>query len=339
MKEDFLLSKAYLSYWLRQLRKEAELIAPMRSVDGDIVYSSVENIHEIVLDGPACLPSAKEFLFPQKEELFRFSRNGVESREASARRVVFGVRSCDVSAILLMDRFYGGRFEDGYYMSRRENTSFIAIACNMPDPTCFCSGLGTGPFLKDGFDIQLTDLGDRYLVEVGSKKGRQMIKGIGHIFLRPKKADYDDQYEVNLSCQSKFEKRITLGSARQKILEGKVADSFWESIASRCFQCGGCVYQCPVCTCFNVVDWKDAEGDRGARIRLWDGCMFRGFTKMAGNVWPAEKMAVRTKRWYSHKLVHWPEQSGRFGCVGCGRCSLTCPGRIDMATVANKLEK
>jgi formate hydrogenlyase subunit 6/NADH:ubiquinone oxidoreductase subunit I len=339
LKVDYTLSKAHLSYWLRQIRKTADLIAPLRSTDGDIVFSSVENIHEIVLDSPANLPSPKEFLFPQKEEMFRFSPKRVESMETNARRVIFGVRSCDISAALLMDKVYGGRFADEFYSARRENTVFISIACNKPEPSCFCIGLGTGPFLKEGFDIQLTDLGDRYLVQVGSQKGRQMIKGAGHIFKRPKKADYDDQYEANLSCQSKFEKRITLEGVRQKILAGGVPDSFWEAVASRCFQCGGCVYQCPVCTCFNVVDWKDAEGDKGVRIRLWDGCMFKGFTKMAGNVWPAEKMAARTKRWYYHKLVHWPEHSGRFGCVGCGRCAITCPGKIDMATVANKLEK
>lgn len=28
-----------------------------------------------------------------------------------------------------------------------------------------------------GFDLCLTDLGDRYIVEVGSDKGREMVKG------------------------------------------------------------------------------------------------------------------------------------------------------------------
>ena len=165
-----------------------------------------------------------------------------------------------------------------------------------------------------------------------------MIKGFGHIFRRPKKADYDDQYEANLSSQSKFEKRITLENVRQKIVAGKVPDSFWKSISSRCFQCGGCVYQCPLCTCFNVFDRKESE-DKGSRIRIWDSCMFKGFTRMAGNVLPAEEMVMRTKRWYFHKLIYYPEQSGGFGCVGCGRCAITCPGKIDMATVATELEK
>ena len=132
-----------------------------------------------------------------------------------------------MSAVALLDRFYGGLFEDGFYISRRKNTIFISIACNNPDPTCFCIGLGAGPYLKSGFDIQLTDLGDRYLVQIGSKEGQSLIKNFRHLFQRPGKADYDDQYEANLSSQSKFEKRITLENVRQKILSGKVEDSFW----------------------------------------------------------------------------------------------------------------
>lgn len=336
MKGDYVLSKAHLSYWLRHLRKDADLIAPMRTIDGDVTFCSIENIHDIALDAPAGIPSPKEFLFPQKEEMFRFSAKGVDTLNNEKKRVIFGIRSCDVSAIALLDKFYGGLYKDNFYMSRRENTLLISLGCNDPDPTCFCIGLGTGPFLKTGFDIQMTDLGDRYLVQAGSKEGLKMVQGFKHIFRKARKADYDDQYEANLSSQARFEKRITLDNIRQKILTGKVDDFFWESVAKRCFQCGGCSYQCPVCSCFNVIDWKETE-DKGSRMRIWDACMFKGFTKMAGNVWPTEKKAMRTKRWYYHKLLHYPEQFGKFGCVGCGRCTNTCPGKIDMAAIANKL--
>ncbi|MEW6107925.1 MAG: 4Fe-4S dicluster domain-containing protein [Nitrospirota bacterium] len=337
MTDYHVLYKRHLSYWLRQLRRNADLIGPLRSLEGDIIFSSIENIHEIELDCPASIPSPKEFIFPQKEEMYRFSDKGVAILSNSRKRIIFGVRSCDISSIALLDRFYGGLYEDNFYVNRRKNTVFISIACNNPDPTCFCLGLGTGPFLDAGFDIQLTDIGDRYLVQVGSCEGNNSIKGLKHIFMRPQKTDYDEQYEANLSSQSRFEKRITLDNVRQKMLEGRVDDSFWESVALRCFECGGCVYECPLCTCFNVVDWKESE-DRGVRMRIWDTCMFKGFTKMAGNVLPAGKKILRTKRWYFHKLLYYPEQFGKFGCVGCGRCTITCPGRIDMATIANKLD-
>ncbi|MBI5025508.1 MAG: hypothetical protein HZC12_02035, partial [Nitrospirae bacterium] len=245
--KSLILEKTKLSYWLRQLRKEMSIIGPLRGESNDIVFKTVENIHEIVLDCPASIPSPKEFIFPQKENMFRYSKNGVENLRDSKKRLIFGVRSCDVSAIALLDRFYGEKFVDDYYTSRRENTVFISIGCNNPDPTCFCIGPGSGPFLSAGFDIQFSDLGDRYLVEIGSKHGLDIVKNFSHLFSKPRKSDYDDRYEVILSSQARFEKRINLENARQKILSWKVDDSFWEGVAQRCFECGGCVYECPLC--------------------------------------------------------------------------------------------
>jgi ferredoxin len=296
----------------------------------------MSNTHDVILDCPASLPSPKEFLFPQKEEMYRYSERETEYLGNRTKRIMFGVRSCDISSISLLDKFFGGAFSDDFYMNRRSSTVFISIACNNPDPTCFCIGLGTGPFLQSGFDIQLTDLGDRYLVRVGSSAGKKIIRGFRYLFVRPKKADVDAHYEAVVNSQSRFEKRVTLDNARQKILAGEVKDTFWESVAERCFECGGCVYECPLCTCFNVVDWKEAD-DKGVRMKLWDTCMFKGFTRRAGDIIPGEKKSMRTKRWYFHKLLYYPEQFGMFGCVGCGRCTITCPGRIDMASIANKL--
>jgi heterodisulfide reductase subunit C len=212
--------------------------------------------------------------------------------------------------------------------------------------------VGTGPFLKSDFDIQLTDLGDRYFVQTGSYSGEGVIAPFKHLFENAQKQDHDDQYEIMLSAQTKFEKRINLEEIRQKILVGDVSDSFWEWVSSRCFECGGCVYECPVCTCFNIVDRPETNksphppftkggqgGIRGKRVRIWDTCLFKGFTRMAGGNIPAEKKTVRIKRWWFHKVLYYPEQFKRFGCVGCGRCTITCPGRIDIATISQKIKK
>jgi ferredoxin len=337
MKKKLILDKNYLSYWLRQLRKKRALIAPLRLGDGEIVLTTIENIHDIELNCPASIPSPKEFLFPQKEDMFRFSKGATDILKDDTKRLIFGVRSCDMSAISLLDRFYGEGFTDDYYMSRRKNTVCISIVCNNPDPTCFCIGLGTGPFLESNFDIQLTDLGDRYLVETASQQGAKLTSDHSYLFSKPKKSDYDDQYEIILSSQSKFEKKINLENARQKILKERISDVFWDWVARRCLECGGCVYECPLCTCFNVLDRVKSE-NQGTRLRVWDACIFKGFTKMAENIWPSEHKGSRIKQWYFHKLIYYPEQFGKFGCVGCGRCTITCPGRIDMATIAHKID-
>ncbi len=337
MAEQYLLNKNHLSFWLRQLKAAHELIAPMRDVSGDIVLTELTRMHETALDGPALMPSPKEFLLPQMEQLFSWSREGIEEVPDKRSRVIFGIRPCDVSAVAILDRFYLANNKDVYYESRRRNTALIAIACNQPDPTCFCLGLGTGPFLKTGFDVQLTDLGDRFLVETETEAGKAMVRDFPHIFSAPGPADQEDLYEARLAAQSRFEKLVNLERVRKLILSGAVKDSLWEWVSARCFECGGCVYNCPVCTCFNVLDHR-LPSDSGKRMRIWDTCMFKGFTRMAGGAVPAKDKTVRTKRWFHHKLVHWPEQFGAFGCVGCGRCAVSCPGKIDMATVALKIK-
>ncbi len=361
MRNEWILDKNHLSYWLRQLRKERELVGPLLNGGKDIVFRTVEQIHEIVLDLPASLPSPKEFLLPQYEPMLRLdipsgepglhyraqpvspdacvkgSRAGrVYDLAERRRRIVFGVRPCDVSAVRLLDRFFLEGYRDPYYEQRRMNTLMVTIACNNPDPTCFCIGLGTGPYLDGGFDIQLTDLGNRYFVQAASAEGVRTVKASSFLFRRPGKADHDDQYEVILSAKARFRKRISLESPRGMILAGRIKDDFWQRVAARCFECGGCVYECPLCTCFTVTDRRYHGGIE--RARLWDTCLFKGFTRMAGGVLPNEKRMLRTKRWYYHKLIHYPEVLGGFGCVGCGRCTLTCPGKIDMAAIATAMK-
>ena len=336
----WILEKNHLSYWLRQKRKKMDLIAPMEK-RGDIVFTSIEKIHKIALDCPALIPSPKEFLFPQLEPILSKATTGGEEEVADLRneskRVVFGVRSCDVSAVALLDKFYLSGHGDPYYSARRKNTLFISIVCNVPDNTCFCNGLGTGPFLKSGFDIQLYDLGDRYFVECGSKSAMKWISPYSFLMRRPSKTDLEDQYEVELSSQAMFRKRINLKSAQQLIQSGTIGDEFWRSVSERCFECGGCVYECPVCTCYTVIDRKMKHDTE--RLRLWDTCLFKGFTRMAGGVLPAEDRILRTKRWFFHKLLHYPEVYGEYGCVGCGRCAVACPAAIDMATVVTRMKK
>ena len=46
-----------------------------------------------------------------------------------AEMVLFGLRSCDVKAIELLDRFYQRDFEDNYYLDKRSKSVLISVAC------------------------------------------------------------------------------------------------------------------------------------------------------------------------------------------------------------------
>ena len=111
----YILNKNHLSFWLRQLKTSHELIAPMRDVTGDIVLTDLTRMHETALDGPALMPSPKEFLLPQMEQLFCWSKAGIEETCNKKPRILFGIRSCDLSAVAILDRFYLGNNKDVYY--------------------------------------------------------------------------------------------------------------------------------------------------------------------------------------------------------------------------------
>ncbi|RME63715.1 MAG: hypothetical protein D6778_09145 [Nitrospirae bacterium] len=335
MKGTYILYKDHLSYWLRQLRKEADLIGPLRKDTGDVIYERVEQIHEIVTNGPTLLPSIKEFFLPQWEIMFFQTNNTVKTPLEDRKRVIFGARSCDVSALNILDRFFLEGLKDPFYEKRRKNTLIISITCKDPEETCFCNSLGTGPYLPSGYDIQLTDLTDRYLVEIDTNKGKRAVSLYRFLFHRPKNQDYEEQFEIQLSAKARFQKNISLEKARNVIQEG-LSEEFWQAISERCIRCGGCVFQCPLCSCFTVVNRN--YGDHIERARLWDACLFKGFTILAGKHYPYPEQVQRTKRWFYHKLLYYPETLGTFGCVGCGRCTKACPTKIDMASVVMKIK-
>ncbi len=342
MQNELILPEKHLVYWLRQLKRESLLIAPVKDISGDIYYSEIERIEDIERDPPASLPSLKEFFTPQYEPLFRAEKGeqgGSENpRELidSRRRCIFGVRSCDISALKRLDRFYTENFTDPYYRARRENTLLISVACNEPDPSCFCAGLNTGPSLEEGYDIQLVDLDGRFFVNTGSRRGRDLVEDQRFLFTDAGDDDREDRFEVLLNARAKVRKNISLDKAGEIIGSRAAGEDFWRDLAVKCIECGGCVYACPLCTCFTVTDRE--YDDHTERIRIWDTCLLKGFTWRAGGVFPEMEKVKRLKRWYFHKLVYQPETTGCHGCVGCGRCAKVCPSGIHMAVTSARVK-
>ena len=92
---------------------------------------------------------------------------------------LLGARSCDLHAIAIQDRvFLEGRYVERDYALRREGTFVVVVNCGEPGGTCFCTSMGTGPRAESGFDLALTELTEgehRFLVEVGSDRGREIL--------------------------------------------------------------------------------------------------------------------------------------------------------------------
>lgn len=333
--EQFILRKDHLTGFLRRLMKEHRLVAPVRTGQGDTLLSVVDDIDQARLDlAGQPVESAKPWLFPQQETLFHYRINGKKGYQfepvtpAQTPTVYFGLRSCDLSAILYMDVIFNGNREY-YYKHRRDQAVLISIGCNEPQPNCFCHATKTGPFLDFGFDLQFTDLGDRYFVEAGRTKGEALIKEFRHFFTKAAEEDVKAQYQTTLEARGSFQRQVEVQMAIHILEEQPVPESVWTELSGRCQDCGGCAYLCPTCTCFTIRD-QPIDAKHGERLRCWDACTFSGFTQMAGGQNPVDKNRHAIRKRFLHKLRHDVEKHGRPSCMGCGRCVGVCFGGTDI---------
>ena len=336
MQQKYILRKDHVTPFLRKLVKGTRLIAPVRNRQGDLLYQELRSLDSATPDfSGQPQESAKAFLFPQAERLFSYcmdDSNGFtfEPTDPGLPTVLFGLRSCDISAILYMDVIFLRSPRDEYYMKRRSETIIIGISCNEPWDNCFCNATNTGPFLEFGFDLQLTDLGDRFFVESGRARGDAILAEWPQFFQSVTGEDEKLRYQLALEAKAGFTRQVHVETAFNRIREGSVSSAVWEHLAMRCNGCGGCAYICPTCTCFTIYD-RPLAATRGERIRAWDACTHAGFTRMAGGYNPVDSSRDILKRRFMHKLYHDYIQFKRPGCVGCGRCLGICFGGVDIA--------
>lgn len=351
------LAKAQVPELIAKLLKSRnEVWAPVKGEGGDTFLSQIDSAKQIAPEYVNGFLGAKRYVFPQLEELFRFKKgkNGttLETESDQPRAVIWGIRPCDMSAVNYFDSFFGQGAKSGpgwksgdplpdpLYEKRRERAVFITLACNQAGPKCFCVCTDSGPFLSKGFDIQLTDLGTYYLVEVGSPKGGEFVKEFKTLFGTGNENDMKLRRKLEVEAEKTFQQPVSFfAKAMRKLDGGKVDQKFWEKVAGYCIGCGGCIYVCPMCSCFDVDDKMESDTE-GLRYRSWDTCDFAGFTREVSGHNPRASRADRRKRWFYHKLsMDYLEKNPVIGCVGCGRCVVTCPGEVDMATVVRWMRK
>lgn len=341
--ETWLISKAHLFERLESLCREQTVIAPVRQSDGEVSFQPIRSADEITLDYVNELHPPKRFLQPVFEPLFTYNLGGARPQLNAAAppspQILFGIRSCDVQGFRHMDGFFSGAFEDDLYQQRRNQTTVISLACLQPADTCFCICCNGGPYLSEGFDLQLTDLGEQFLAEVGTRKGAAIVQACD----RQPAGEKEEQQRQALmqACDEKMIPTAYLAKAVIAITNQRLDEKLWEEMGLECFSCGGCTHVCPCCTCFEVLDQKDTE-KTGLRFRCWDSCQYAGFTREASGHNPRAQTKERVKRRFYHKLSFaYIQADGHPGCVGCGRCITVCQafGLLDMAAVVKRIRR
>ena len=280
--------------------------------------------------------SWKRFLFPPRVRLWRASRNGdgapaVEEEPLDETPLAFiGVRSCELHAIEIQDRvFVGGTYVDRDYAARREGAFLVAVNCHEPGDTCFCTSMGTGPEVRSGYDLALTELLDgehRFLVEAGTDRGEEVLAELaGRVAVETDLAAKAASVEAAAGRMGRTMETFDI----RDLLARNLEHPRWDDVARRCLTCGNCTLVCPTCFCSAVEDETDLSGAEAERWRVWDNCFSVDYSYIhGGSVRPSGRS--RYRQWMTHKLGTWFDQFGSSGCVGCGRCITWCPVGIDI---------
>jgi ferredoxin len=329
-----------------------EVVAPFYGRGRDTAFEVVsdENIGGIQLHLPNPYYPPKRYVFPHMQRLMRYSLTTKPVFEVAGegelpRRAVFGMRSCDVAGLQMLDRhFLGGEHVDVYYRNLRERLFIVNVACTDPgldvDEDCFCVCADTGPAARENFDLQLMDLGDVVMVVAGTPAGEALFRA--PFFKRGAREHVERRRALLTEVRKSFKKATSWYAATMRLVsQGEVTDEAWEEVGRRCLECGGCSFVCPTCNCFTVTDRKVGEREKEVeRLRLWDSCALSGFTRMAGGHNPRKATHDRRNRRFFRKLAHYYVQRQlSVICVGCGRCVNVCHGDVGMPTVVEILRR
>ncbi|MBK5211800.1 MAG: 4Fe-4S dicluster domain-containing protein [Coriobacteriia bacterium] len=332
-----ILHKGNVGDLVTGLAATREIVGP-KAKGEDFVFGEITDPSELVLDYPTTiLPPKKYFLLPKENLMHYDTKNSGVSQDAPnvTPRVIFGVHPCDINSLLLVDKVFLGDFVDPYYKARRDNTLIIGVSC-MPTPSCMCNAFGTGE-VNQGFDLFLTDLGDRYFVSCSSVEGADMLDK----FVETREVEPQDMKAFQERTKAWEEAFTPAPDITQLplLFDAKYNDPLWEEIGDDCLSCGACSAVCPTCYCFDVNDRQDADGQGGNRVRTWDSCCFSSFAEVAqGHNFRAQKAARVRYRFY-HKQWGYLSKFGKVLCVGCGRCTKACKVNINPRRVIEALVK
>ena len=323
MAERFKLTQESLSALFEVLTKDGRrILAPIDS-DGRTELNVVTSPSQVSQDYLQTILSAKETVFPKVERLLSYTiaPGKVDLKDAEPHAlptVLFGIRPCEAGGFAALDAVFNWDSRDKFFNARLQNLAIIGLSCTKADEACFCTSAGGGPGDTKGSDILLTPVAGGYLAEILTPKGEAIQALAPQLF---QAGATEDKEAVLAQVEKAFDREALTAK-----LPGLFDNGIWKDQSLRCISCGACAFVCPTCVCFDIQE--EADPKKGERLRLWDSCGFSLFTLHASGHNPREIQSARWRQRIYHKFAYYPERYQQYGCVGCGKCTRSCP--VDM---------
>lgn len=280
----------------------------------------------------------KQFFLAAKEKVVAdFST----PTDAQKPLLLLGAKNCDLTGLDISDFvFMQGRFQDPFYITKREAALIVASDCSDPLETCFCTALGHHPYPEKNYDIGVTALNDGLMIDVVTERAARLLNDEAIQFEPATKSQLAERDQRRQETTSQVEQNcqrlgIPNTTALADVLRHHLDDDLWQEEVQNCVECGCCNVVCPTCHCFFLSDSK--TDNHTARYKAWDACLYKDFARVAGGGNPRLRLAQRLRNRFDKKFRFFPDVLGQIACTGCGRCYAGCPADIDIRSILKRL--
>ncbi|MBN2473643.1 MAG: 4Fe-4S dicluster domain-containing protein [Pirellulales bacterium] len=322
--------------------KSNEVIAPKRigaKANGQPIHEflPISAFDEMDLHYRSTQYSAKTYFLPYQETLSTFRLHGGDWEQEiayrSEPRAIIGLRAYDVNALVKLDKVFArGRFPSPYYISRRKNTFIVGIDHD-PLEDEFSQSMGAD-IVTHGFDLFLTDLGDRYFVAIASDHAFSLLSMVETAEV----TDDDTQTykEVRRRILEGFKTQINAKNL-PNLLDLEFTSEVWKKWGKKCLSCGSCAMVCPTCYCYGVNEEVTMDFSEAKRVKQLYSCNILDFAEVAGGHNFRPDHETRLKYRYYHQHRGFMEDYDEPKCVGCNRCGRVCLAGINPPAVIKDL--
>jgi len=303
------------------------------------VFGELDHAQQLRLDYDTTILPPKKYFMPQFETLMKSSLSSpfnITEEKPPRPLVLIGVHPYDIIAMNQMDAYYFNEDVSKSYLERRKNTLIIGLSILNTHEKAFFGSMNTAQ-VDTGYDLFVTDLGDKIAVEIGSKEGEKLLSRAARV-REATEVEAQKVTAIQLAAQGKAKRGMKIEPKQwYSLLDQNYDNEVWKDQSDKCLSCGTCTLVCPTCFCYDVNDEIDLKGNT-KRVRTWDGCLLREFTEVAGGEIFREDIKERYRHRFFRKGKYLPDRLGFTACVGCGRCSSQCiPDIADPVKVMNLL--
>ncbi|MGZ8564036.1 MAG: sulfite reductase subunit A, partial [Candidatus Limnocylindria bacterium] len=214
-----------------------------------------------VVNGPQ---SWKQFTFPPRIPVATARREGTDATFAPVdpdppRLAFLGVRACELAALGVQDRVLaGGTYVDEDYRARRESAIVVAVECTRAGANCFCASMGTGPEVRSGHDLVLTEVDDGFVISSGTLAGDRLLARLpGPRATAAQIAAASGAVAATRAAMG--DDTVAAEGLRDRLMD-KLDSPRWAEVADRCLACANCTMVCPTCFCSSTDVHSDLDG-------------------------------------------------------------------------------